>query len=100
MKCVCVKTCQAVLDSGYIKFFKRGEVEDFEVCPPHFEPIEAAPVDFEKDSEEALMEKKFAPKEAVAFIRKMGNTKFKFDAEAGKKALVDAILDARYRKVD
>jgi len=99
MKCVCKRPCQIRLDNGFIQFFRKHDVCEFEKCPPHFEEIEQAPVDFAVDTEEVLMEKTWKPADAIKYIVSCG-AQFVKTKDTTKDQLVAAILDARYRTVE
>ena len=99
MKCVARKRCQARAGE-YIRTFKRGEVFDFDECPPHFEPIEgvkAVAINFENASEDELREAEYDLDTLKEYIR------LKYDknpANRGKKKTVSMLLDCRYRSLD
>lgn len=100
MKCVCRTQCQTRLDSGKIKFFNVGDVENFKKCPTHFESLETLEdVDFDTASKEELMEAKWKRTDAKDFIKEKGGVP-KVTGETTKAELIDQILDARFREVD
>ena len=104
MKCVAVERCQARDDSGKIRMFSKGKVWDFKECPPNFRPIagetvgEEKPVkiDFEKASEDELMEAEYDIEELREFIIEKYDKK---PGNRGKEKLVEMLLDCRYRDI-
>ena len=99
MKCVCRATCQVRMDSGKIRFFERGAIHNFVICPPNFEPMEGDTpyvVNFETALENELLAAEFELDALRAYIetkydRKTGNR--------GKEKLVELLLDCRFREV-
>jgi hypothetical protein len=99
MKCVCRKTCQIRMDDGSIKFFHEGAIQDFVVCPTHFEPMGGdAPyvVNFDTAGEQELLAAEFELDALRMYIetkydRKPGNR--------GKEKLVEMLMDCRFREV-
>lgn len=99
MKCVCRKRCQARLDSGKIATFAKGEVADFLICPPHFEPLEgekAAAIDFNTAGEDELLEAEYDPADLKKYIEETFDKK---PGNRGKEKLVDFLIDCRFRQV-
>jgi len=97
MKCVCDRDCQTRV-GGKIVFFNQGMVESFDKCPPNFSPIDNSDeVDFLTTGEDALMAMDWKFSQAAEAIK----TAFNIDLVKGPKtAVVDQILDARYRSLD
>lgn len=105
MKCVCRNTCQVRLEGGQIKFFKRGEVWEFDQCPAHFEPIEVLEagdvkivplVDFAIAQEEELLNAEYDLEELRTYLK---DTYGKVTSMTDKEKLVAMLLDARFRAI-
>ena len=104
MKCVAEVTCQARDAEGKIRFFRKGQVFDFEECPPNFRPIageaaaeeEPVKIDFEKASEDELLEADYDIEELRDFITEKYDKK---PGNRGKEKLVEMLLDCRYRDI-
>jgi len=94
MECVAIVTCQIRMPDGAIRFFNAGDVEAFDECPPHFEPIAAREVDFVTASEAELMAAKWTLKEANTAMENVYGVQLK---RASKAELVNQILDIRFR---
>ena len=100
MKCVCTRTCQVKIGKAII-FVAKDEVMDFEECPAHFQVLDAdVPVDFENDSEQVLMEKKWKFKEAAKAVKELFGVELKKKEGDNKSDVIERIVDARYRSLD
>ena len=100
MKCVCRKRCQVRRDvDGKIVFFAKGDVENFVVCPTHFEPIEgedAVALNFDNAQEQELLESEFDLDSLKDYIRE------KYDrnpSNRGKEKTIEFLLDCRFRSL-
>lgn len=100
MKCIAVRKCQAHNRDGYLRFYGKGQVDDFAVCPTHFRPIEgeeAMPINFDTAQEQELLESEFDLDKLKAYIKE------KYDKKAGsrgKEKTIAFLIDCRYRSLD
>ena len=99
MKCVAIRRCQTRNKYGTIRTYAANDVDDFEVCPAHFRPIEGAeavPIDFDTAQEQELLESDFDLDELKKFIED------KYDKKAGnrgKEKTIDMLIDCRFRAI-
>lgn len=97
MKCVANVRCQAINGAGQIQFYKKGEVDEFEECPPSFSPIEGAdvaPIDFDTAGEAELLESEYNIDDLKQYILEKYNKKA---GSRGKEKTVALMLDCRFR---
>jgi len=98
MKCVCRARCQARRDTdGKILYFVKGDVHDFVICPPNFEPIEgedAVKLNFDTAQEQELLESEFDLDALRDYIE---STYDKKPGNRGKEKLIEFLLDCRFR---
>lgn len=100
MKCVALRSCQAVLPTGKARYFDRGEVYDFPECPTHFRPLEgddAAPVSFDTAGEQELLEAEYDLDALKQYIEDRYGKK---PGNRGKEKTVEMLIDCRYREID
>lgn len=94
MICVCETLCQVRL-AGKAVLFEVGEVADFEVCPPHFRPMDDNYViDFNKASEDELKAAQFNVADLRSFINETYKKKLTTD---DRDRLISVLIDARGR---
>lgn len=102
MKCVARRRCQAKVQSRIVTF-ARGQVQEFDECPPHFEVIEGdkAPViDFIKAGRPELMAAKWTFEDANSAMLQMYGKQLKKEEGTKKSEIVEQIIDIRYRAVN
>lgn len=101
MKCICRNKCQARLDDDKIMFFYPGDIQEFEECPPHFEAVTEAKIDFTTAQEDELREAKWSFEEAHAVMLETYDAELKrVEGETTKQDVIDQILDIRFRALD
>lgn len=98
MRCVCRTTCQVRVGNSII-FYERGQVGDFDVCPPHFEPMEDSTkyvLDLGTAGRDEMLAADITAEELQKYLL---GTYDKTSRSTNKERLVDAILDARMRSL-
>ncbi len=101
MKLIADVTAQISV-KGKVLTVKRGEVIDVKVkekdIPEYFSKLEDAPVDFEKDSEQALLEKDWDVLDAKKAVKKLYGKNL-VTKDKTKEQIVAKIMDIRMRDV-
>lgn len=96
MRCLCERDCFLNWE-GVTRFYSRDQIVEFEECPPHFisldEEIQKDPApNFEEDSEEILMEKKWKASELIEFMSKRYGVEVR---PAKKSEMISKLMYAR-----
>jgi hypothetical protein len=102
MLCICKRDCMTpIVFEGKPKsrLFKKDSIENFEECPPHWEPVEGSELDFGSASEAELLSREdWDEDDLIAFVEKEYEVKLRKGMR--RETYVDKLTDARYRHVE
>ena len=101
MKCICrVKSFATPIGAPRHRMYSPGQVDEFEKCPTHFNPLSKAKVDFLTASKEELTSVKWKFEDAYAAVIEAYEVELFREDGTKKSEIVAQILDARERATD
>jgi hypothetical protein len=97
MNCICLKDCQVRLPDGYVRYYYKNDIDDFEKCPRHFREIrDNSAIDFDTITIDELKKRDFKLSELKQYIYD------KYGIKAGNRKeekTIELLADCRYREI-